>query len=287
MRRRDITPYLWILPPMLVLAGICLYPAARLFFDSLFELRGATGKFVGLGNYAYMFQDEFIGGSLIRSAIYTGSTTLLSIGIGLLLALCLNESPLKRYLQALVVLPWAVPYAVVATAFKWFFNDTHGAANYLLIWLGLIHRPIGWLFDKNLAFAVLIASDAWMRIPFAAMVLLAGLQSIPTDLYESAKVDGAGAYERFRYITLPLLKAPLLLVLLIISIFSIRTVSLPLALTGGGPGEATTVFALYLYKVAFWFMNLGYGATLGVLLLFIVVVMSLIEIKFVKVEEVA
>jgi len=285
LRMGGIKPYLWVLPSLLVLAGVCLYPAFRLFFDSFFYIKGIS-IFVGLDNYVSMLHDEFIAGSLIRSAIYTGSTTVLSIVIGLALALCLNESPLRRYLQAAVVLPWAVPYAVVATAFKWFFNDTHGAANDLLMRLGLIHAPIGWLFDENMAFAVLIMSDAWMRIPFATIVFLAGLQAIPSEYYESAKVDGAGAYERFRYITLPNLKAPLLLVLLMISIFSIRTVSLPLALTGGGPGEATTVFALYLYKVAFWFMNLGYGAALGILLLIIVVVMSLIEIKFVRVEAI-
>ena len=284
MRIKSLVPYLWILPSMIVLAGVCLYPAFRLFFDSFFHIKG-TSVFVGLSNYVTLLHDEFIPRSLIRSAIYTGSTTCISILMGLILALCLNESPLRRYLQAAVVLPWAVPYAVVAAAFKWFFNDTHGAANDILMRLGLIHAPIGWLFDEKIAFLVLIFSDAWMRIPFAAMIFLAGLQAIPAELYESAKVDGAGSYERFRYITLPNLKAPLLLALLMISIFSIRTVSLPLALTGGGPGEATTVFALYLYKVAFWFMNLGYGATLGVFLLFIVVVMSLIEIKFVKVES--
>jgi ABC-type sugar transport system permease subunit len=245
---------------------------------------GLEAEFIGIDNYVSMLSDNQLYDSLVRSGIYTGSTTAISVSIGLLLALCLNESPLRRYLQAVVIIPWAVPYAVSAAAFKWFFNDIYGAANDLLIRLGLITGPISWLLDPALAFAVLIACDAWMRIPFATLVLLAGLQAIPDELHEAAKVDGAGAAQRFFNITLPLLKAPLLITLLIITVFSIRTVSLPLALTGGGPGEATTTFALYLYKSAFFIAGrLGYATALGVLLLLIVIIMALIQIRSVKI----
>jgi multiple sugar transport system permease protein len=280
---RKVPSYLvWLIPTMGILAVLLMYPVGYLFWAIFHKIEGIHIEFVGFNNFLKFFADLLLWQDFTRSLIYMVSSTTLSLLAGLILALCLNESPIHRVFQPLVLLPWAVPYTVSAASFKWFFNDLYGAANDFLLRLGIISSPISWLLDPLTAFVILVVCEAWTRIPLVTVVFLAGLKSIPEEYYDASKVDGADTVQRFRYVTLPMLKAPFLVVLLVLSIFTIRTVSIPLALTYGGPGHATETLSIYIYKTAFFYTKLGYASAIGVFLLIVVLIISIIEIKAVR-----
>lgn len=274
-----------ILPTMILVFGLIVVPIVMVFQQSLFLDTPGRFQFVGLKNYIRIFQREDFWRYLYHTVLYSGFSSLFSFLFGLVLALSLNQKiKHPNFFRVWVLLPWAIPPVVAAFIFKWFFNDVYGAANDLLIHIGIINKPITWLAHEIFAMPLLIGVDAWIRIPFVTIILLAGLQSVPQDLYDAGKIDGASTFNLFRNITFPYLKGPLMVAMVVVTAFSFRFVDIMMALTGGGPGDETMLFAVDIYNSAFLRLRFGYSAAQGVIMLGLIVIIILAYTYLLKSE---
>jgi len=259
--------YLLILPTLLGIAIVNLYPVAYAFVISLQEKKLSTSgtKFIGLENYRRILTDPEVWNSIRLSLIFTATSVGLSFAIGLILALLLNR-PLRGrgVIRSLFIIPWAIPAFVAALIWSWMFNDQFGIFSALLKHVGVAHPPI-WL-DRHHALWALIAVMTWKSFPFQMVVLLAGLQAIPHELYEAASVDGASSWRRFRAITLPLLRPVAMVSVLLASINAFHYFAIPWILTHGGPSNATNVIAIAVYSIAFAAGDFGYGSAAAMLM---------------------
>jgi multiple sugar transport system permease protein len=274
-----------VTPATAVIFGLIVFPIYLVFQESLFLDMPGRYRFIGIGHYIRIFQKIDFFRYLWHTVQYSGFSSLISFLFGLLLALCLNQRiKLQNFFRVWVLLPWAIPPVVAAFIFKWFFNDVYGAGNDLLMRLGIIQGPVTWLASKTFAMPILIGVDAWIRIPFVTIVLLAGLQAIPQALYDAGKIDGGGAFQLFWFITLPYLKGPLMVAMIVVTAFSFRFVDIMMALTGGGPGDDTMLFAADIYKSAFLRLRFGYSAAEGVIMLVMIVAIILGYTHFLRSE---
>ena len=254
-------------PLLLFLAGFILIPILGTFWDSLYrEVSYLPREFIGLTNYQALFRDPAFWQALRFTLLFVLFSVPLEVIFGLLIALVLNEHfPLRWLLRACILIPWAIPAAVSGRIFELIYNYSYGAANYLLRLFHLPVGPVNWLGSEVGAFAAVVVADAWKTTPFAAIILLAGLSAIPSDLYAQAKVDRARFDQRFLYITLPLLKPVLLVTLLFRTIDALRVFDIIFVLTGGGPGGSTLSLSLFSYQF-FSTGDFGYGSAISVLL---------------------
>ena len=259
--------YILILPTLLGIAIVNLYPVGYAFVISLQEKKLSTSHttFVGLDNYRRILTDPEVWNSIRLSLIFTVVSVGLSFLIGLALALLLNR-PLRGrgVLRSLFIIPWAIPAFVAALIWGWMYNDQFGIISALLKQCGVAHPPV-WL-DTHHALWALIAVMTWKSFPFQMVVLLAGLQSIPQELYEAAAVDGASGMRRFRAITLPLLRPVAMVSVLLASINAFHYFAIPWILTHGGPSNATNVIAIAVYSIAFAAGDFGYGSAAAMLM---------------------
>ena len=260
--------FLLNLPGLIIVVLWVLFPAFLLFQTSFLRYDNRSPVvFDGLQNYVQLFEDRLFPMSLRRISIFSAGTTALTFAGGLLLALALSRITKGSDLfRALMIVPWAVPAVVSGIIWKWIFNPDFGVVSDLLMKIGLIETPLSIYGNPNLAMMGVIIADSWTRIPFMGIILLAALISIPQELHEAAKVDGADALARFRYISLPLIKQPALVGLLITIMFSFRTIDIIIPLTAGGPGKATYVFGYYIWDQIIKTLNFGRAAAGGVVL---------------------
>ena len=245
-----------------------MYPALRTLALSFFHLSLGNGfrlEFGGLDNFARLVGDSRFRASLVVTGFFTIVSVTIEFILGLLLALAVNG--FVRYqgvVRTTLLVPWTLPTAIIAVLWGWIFNDQYGVLNELLIRSGVLHSPIAWLAGPNTAMAAIIMADVWKTVPFVFIILLAGLQRIPQDLYEALEMDGAGAWAKFRYVTWPYLM-PFVFVSLtfrVIQAFSIF--DLVYVMTGGGPGGATETVSVYAYQTLMRYLDLGYGSTIVV-----------------------
>lgn len=275
--------FLGIFPTVLATALLIIYPTYLVFKNSFFLDIPGTLRFVGIKQYPRMLADPHFWNYLKHTVFYSGFSTLISFVVGMTLALCLNSRiRLENLFRVWIMIPWAIPPVVSAIIFKWFFNDIYGAANDLLMDLGIISTPIVWLADAASAMPILIFCDAWTRIPFITVVVLAGLQTIPQSLYEAARIDGCTDIKLFRYITIPYIKGAILVALLVTTSFSFRVVDLMLALTGGGPGDHTKLLSGYVYENAFVHLRFGYSSALSISMLIMITIICLTYISLIR-----
>jgi multiple sugar transport system permease protein len=256
------------LPGLIIIVFWLFFPAFLLFQTSFLRYDNMSPVvFDGLQNYVQLFEDRLFPMSLRRISIFCAGTTILTFAGGLLLALALSQITRGSDLfRALMIVPWAVPAVVSGIIWKWMFSPDFGVVSDLLMKVGLIGTPLSIYGDPDLAMVGVIIADSWTRIPFMGIILLAALISIPQELHEAAKVDGADALARFRYISLPLIKQPALVGLLITIMFSFRTIDIIIPLTAGGPGRATYVFGYYIWDQIIKTLNFGRAAASGVVL---------------------
>jgi multiple sugar transport system permease protein len=256
------------LPAIFLLLLVFAYPIARVFWQSVFtENLGTELKpiFSGLQNYGRMTGDGRFWQSLGNSATFTLISVALECVLGLGIALILNQAFRGRgVVRTIAILPWALPTALIALAWVWIFNDQYGVVNDLLHRTGLVHTDINWLGNPVLAMLSVIVADVWKTTPFISILLLAGLQSIPADLYEAHAIDGASAWQSFRQITLPLLVPQIVIVLVFRLAQAFGVFDLITVMTGGGPGGATETVSLYIYSTVMRYLDFGYGAALTV-----------------------
>jgi len=268
--------YLYLLPAILCCLFVLIYP---LFYNLQMSFREVTfvtltrggSPWVGLSNYRSTVHNPVFLRVLFNTLVFwLGSVTVQFI-LGFLLALLFSKSfPLNYFYRALVLLPWFIPLTVSGTVFKWFFSGETGLINSLLLGMGLISKPIPWLTSPRLAIYTATLANIWLGIPFNFIMLFTGLQAIPIELYESARVEGAREWQLVRYITVPLLKPTIFLTLVLGSIFTIKVFDIVWVLTGGGPGEASHILTTWAYSLAWQRFRFGeHASVIGVTMLLI------------------
>src|SRR5258705_11008601 len=267
-----------LLVPTLVLLGMFIaYPFLRGILLSVTDSRvGVPGHFVGLANFYKIFNDGIFRTSVYNTFLYTGVTTVFKLALGLWLAMLLNRNFRgKAFTRAFILLPFIIPTVLSTFAWKWMFDPTFSVLNWSLYHLGLIQTRIGWLTDPTMALGSVILVNIWRGMPFYAITLLAGLQTVNPELHEAAAIDGATGWQRFWRITWPLLLPVTMVVTLFSVIQTFADFQLVYVLTGGGPANATHLFATYAYQIGIntWLLRQG-GAVSPALfpLLFLTVV---------------
>jgi multiple sugar transport system permease protein len=260
-------------PATLVLATVALFPIGAAFRLSLDRMMIVfhERRFVGLANYAFLAHDPRFWTALANTAYFSVVSVALEIGLGLGFALLLHaRSPGRGLLRAAILVPWAIPTVVAARLWAWMFNPSYGLIPHLLP-----IEDVDWLGTPGWAMHAAILVDVWKATPFVALLLLAGLQTIPGDLYRAAAIDGASAFRMFRSITLPLLRPTIALALVFRTLDAFRVFDAVYVLTGGGPANTTETLSIYTYKTLMRAGDFGYGSTLAVVTFLCVLGLSL------------
>jgi multiple sugar transport system permease protein len=241
---------------------------------------------VGLENYADVLGEAAFANAAKNTLWFAAVSVPLVTTVGLAVALLLNQR-IKGFgiLRVLVLLPWSIPLVSAGIMWRLLLHGNFGALNGALLQLGVIDSYTAWLSSPKLAMWSVIVVHIWREFPLPAILFLAALQTIPTDVIDAAKVDGAGAWSRFRHVVLPLLKGPLLIVLVYETMIAIAVFDLVYVLTGGGPGSATTLISWFAYAVSFKFLNLGQGAALSFLISAAILVLIVAYIRILRLQE--
>ena len=278
---------LWfLLPSFCFVALFSLFPiveSLRLsFYRMILTLPWLGERMIGWENYADLATDPVARDALVTTLLFIGVTIPLELLLGLGIALVLNEAFRGRgLLRAVVLIPWAIPTVVASQMWRFIFNDRYGLANFMLFGADT-SSYLAPLADPYLALAAIMIAEIWKTTPFAALILLAGLQSIPDELYEAASVDGATPWQEFRHVTLPLLKPALLLALLFRTVDSLRVFDLVYVMTQGGPADATNVLQFYGYKKTFAEGMIGYGSAIAVTVFLLSLTLALVYLHVLR-----
>ena len=281
--------YLTLLPVLLIMAAFSLYPIGYSVYLSLHKevlTDPLNHPFVGFQNFSNVLHSYYLISSLTSTLVFMVMAVPGVMVFGLLASLLLNESFAgARILRVAILLPWAMPAVISGIVWRWILNGDYGVLNSVLFQLGIIHDYIPWLSSPDLARVGLAVAHVWREGPLAAIFFLAGLQTIPTDLYNAAAVDGAGRVAAFRRITLPLLRPTIVIVLIYETIVAATTFDLVYVMTGGGPADATSLISWYAYAEVFKFLDLGAGAALAFLIALALVGLILLYLRVLRTEE--
>ena len=266
LRRKDLQLAIaLVLPAFLIMGVVTIYPLISSFSISLRQwdlMRPDIGRpFVGLDNYRFILSDPIFWESVSVTLLFVFLAVTFEITLGFLIAMMLNRPFRGRTaVRLLALLPWAVPSVVNGIMWKWILNPSYGAANGLLYELGIIDQYIVWLGEPKLALFMVVWADVWKETSFIMLLFLAALQTIPTDLYEAARVDGANGLQRLFRITIPLIRPTLFVAVALRTIWSLKSFDLIYTLTAGGPSNGTAVLGYYTYLKSFVSLQLGRGA---------------------------
>src|SRR5579864_7609353 len=267
--RQDVFSWLMMALPLAFLAALVGYP---FFYGILLSLEDRpvahAGTFIGLKNFETNLHDAIFWRVTINTFVYTAVTTVLKMVGGLALALAMNQNfRMKNLVRALLLLPFIIPTVLSTVAWLWMLDPAFSVVNRLLVTLGWPKPGPSWLGNPTLAMVSIIAINTWRGLPFYGITLLAGLQTVPSELYDAAAIDGAGGWHRFRFITLPLLRPIILIVTLFSVIFTFADFQLVYVLTHGGPQNATHLFATYAFDIGMLAGQLGLGASVALTML--------------------
>jgi multiple sugar transport system permease protein len=278
-RRRAITGNLFILPALLVLFVTMLYP---IFYTATFSVSRVTlptfeTEFIGFDNFVRVFSRRDVGNVLRNTAIWVITGVTLQFALGFWAAMVLNARlPGIRIMRVLAMLPWTVPSIVAANLWRWLFQSDYGLLNNALRSVGLAEYARPWLANPDTALLSVMVANAWAGYPFVMLMLLAGLQGIPEQYYEAAKIDGANDVQLFRYITLPGLRSIIVVLLLLLIVFSLNAFDMLVTMTGGGPGGSSEILGLFIYRLAFTNFDFAGASAVGMTLLVIATVLFLV-----------
>jgi multiple sugar transport system permease protein len=259
--------YTFVLPSAVLLLGLAVYPFFQAAFDSLFhvDLVSRSGPFVGLQNYLLLFQSPEVRAAVLRTVAWTVANVLVQTLLGLAIALLLNAHLRGQTVaRGLVLFPYMVPAIVAALIFRFMFNDTVGVVNYILVSSHLVTESVSWLSGIDTALPAAIAVNCWKYTPFMVIVFLARLQTVPRELYDAARIDGAGALGTFRYITLPWTMPVILIAMLLRTIWTVNDFDLLYLLAFGGPLGATTTVPIEIRALAFDKQDVGLASALAI-----------------------
>jgi multiple sugar transport system permease protein len=280
--RRNWNAYVFLTPALIIFSIFTAFALLFAFYLTFHEwsIVQPQKPFVGLDNYKDMIHDERFRRSVINTFYYVGASVPLGMLVGLCVALLLNL-PLRArgLLRAMYFLPGVTPLVVVAILWKWVYNGDYGLFNYYLLKTHLIDQPLLWLSDENLAMPAIVLMTVWQTTGFSMVVYLAGLQSIPEELYEAARVDGAGGWARLRHITLPMLRPSTVFLAVTQIIWSFQVFTQIFVMTSGGPVDRTTTMVYYVYESAFKFFEMGYASTLAFTLFLMLLVFTAVQLR--------
>ncbi len=262
-----------VLPAIVIRCAFTVVPMVQTFLLSLTNKNLTNeGRFVGLDNYVRLAQDGIFLNSLSFTLLYTATSVVLELVLGLLVAMMLMRvTRFKLVTNLAMLLPWVMAPLLAATVWKIMYLEHGGILNALLLDFGIVAEPVHWLSDGNTARISVTITTVWKNLSWVALIFMAALGALPRDLYEAASIDGATALQKFRHITIPLLKPSIYLVLMFRGMAEVVTFEQIGGLTGGGPGSATTTLAVYAYQRFFQELRYGYGSTVNVVLLLVTV----------------
>lgn len=275
--RRYLVAYALVLPVLLWRLATSIYPFFYTAYLSLFDNSPVrrTHDFIGFSNYANAFQDPSVVSALSFSLIFTLLSVSLQVALALLIAEMLNQRfPLRNAARAVNLLPWAMSAIVISTAAQWIFHEDYGLVNDI-IWRLTGERPL-WLVNPNLARIAVVLTDVWKNTAFLAVIYLSGLQGISPELHEAARIDGANRLQSYFFVTMPLLMPLVISTTIFVAVFRVLTFELVYALTGGGPGTATSLLGYLAYLQAFRVLNFGYASALSMILFFVVLFIGIV-----------
>ncbi len=276
-----LDPYLWILPAVLVYGIFKLVPLASGLYMALLRWDGIEDpRFIGLRNFQRILKDDLTIHVLLNNVEYAVGTVIGKIVLSLFLAIMLNQALRGRtFYRTSLFMPVVMSFVVIGILWRWLFNAEFGLINTLLGSLGLSVLAQDWLGDTDIALRSLMLVDIWKWYGFHMVIFLAGLQSIPSELYEAAKIDGASVWQQFLYVTLPMLQ-PVMIVNVTLSLMGAFNVfDIPYVMTEGGPANSTNVMALHIYLRGFKFYRFGFSAALSYVLLVIVTLVAAIQLR--------
>jgi ABC-type sugar transport system permease subunit len=275
-----------LLPACVAVFGVIIYPMFRTLIVSLFQVNSALATvtpFVGLGNYEHVLSNPDFWASLGRTLYFTLVSTAIELILGLAVAGLLNAKLKARWLfRTIVVIPWAIPTIVNAAMWKGIFNAQYGALNALLSQLGIIKNYQVWLGDPTTALNMVIIADVWKTVPLVAFFLLAGLTSIPPELYEAAKLDRASWPRIFRSIVLPMLVPSISIVLVLRTVEAFKVFDIIYAMTRGGPVDGTSTVAYFAYETAFSDQDFGVGSAISYIIVIVILALSAIYLRLLR-----
>lgn len=269
-------------PALLSLVLIFIYPVVVLVWTSLHQTFGVAEVFDPSYNYELMFSDPTFWNAVEKTLIYSFGSLFLSMAVGLSMALALNHVIRQRVRDVyttLILLSWAVPLSIVGVTWRFIFNGELGVFNKLMIDLGVLQSTYSWLGDPVAAMVIVILADSWSRIPFATVILLAGLQSIPQEMYDATRIDGATTFQTFRHVTVPYLRPSFFVASLITWMFAFRAFAIPFSTTGGGPGSATEVLAIYIQRFGIQLLDQGFASAVSMFLVAVTLVIAAVYVN--------
>jgi len=280
-RNPILSNHLFLIPALITLAGVTIYPVLYVLWLSLHRrlLIFDISKFVGLENFSFLLRDQRFWNAFQNTVYFTAVSVALELLLGLAIAILLHRVFRgKGLMRTIILIPWAIPTVVSAKMWEWLYNGDYGLINYLL------GEKINWLGSPLLALNAAIFMDVWKTTPFVALLLMAGLQTIPQDLYQAARVDGASNWTQFKSITLPLLKPVILVVLIFRTLDAFRVFDAIYVLTGGGPANTTETLSIYAYKVLFQTLQFGYGSAISITVFFCVGLITIFYVRLLHKE---
>lgn len=282
--RNDTSGYLFVLPASLVIVCLVAYPFCMAIYLSLTNaLVGSSGSFIGIANYIDLLRNEVFRQTLKNSLIYTFFAVSLKIVLGMGLALLLNRKiRYQKFFRGAILLPWVIPNTLSTLGWLWMFDPLFSVFNWMLKTTGLIQINVPWLSNPYWAMFSIIMVNVWRGLPFFAITMLAGLVSIPKELYKAAYIDGAGAFKCFVHITLPLLKPLILIVVLFSTIFTISDFNIVYILTRGGPLNMTHLLSTLSFQVGLSGGKLGQGAAISLFMFPVLCVVVYFQLKTIR-----
>ena len=271
------TGVLFVLPALLVLFMLIAYPVA---YTGLLSVTDQKGNFTGFDNFAAVLKPKVTTQAFINTIYWVGGSIVFQVLLGTMAAILLNQNFYGRgVVRSIALIPWVIPGIVAATTWAWMFHTEFGIINYMLTGPGLIEKPIGWLTNKDTVMPVMIAINVWKLFPFVAIMVLAGLQSIPNDLYEAARVDGANFWHEVWYIMLPQVRPVIVAVTLLLVIWGLNSITIIYAITKGGPANKTLITPIQIFRYAFESFQFNQAAALSVIFFAVAIVIVFIYIK--------
>jgi multiple sugar transport system permease protein len=279
-----LTGYFLISPAVFLMLVLLAYPFVLAVWISLTDrVLGEGGKFIGLGNFVKLLGDSLFQQTVWNSFVYTVATVALKMVLGVILALILNQPmPLRNLIRGALLLPWIVPTSLSVLTWLWMFDSLFSVVNYILLGLGLVSRKIPWLGDPFWAMVSVVIVNTWRGLPFFAVSFLAGLMTIPRELYEAAEVDGAKNFRQFWHITFPLLQPVIAVVVLFSTIWTFADFQIVYILTHGGPINATQIFATMAYDVALVAGRIGEGSAISLFLFPALLLVIIIMLRYLR-----
>jgi multiple sugar transport system permease protein len=274
---RSNTGLVFALPALIVLFMLIAYPV---FYTGLLSVTNDGGQFTGLQNFADVLRPRVTTQALWNTLWWVVGSIVFQVLLGVAAAILLNQNFAGRALvRSITLIPWLIPGIVAATTWAWMFHTEFGIINYMLTSTGALDEPVGWLTRSNTVMPAMIAINVWKLFPFVAIMVLAGLQSIPQELYEAARMDGANYWEEVRHVMLPQIRPVIAAVTLLLVIWALNAITIIYAITKGGPANRTVITPIQIFRLAFENVEFHQAAALSVMFFGVVMLIVLAYIK--------